>query len=212
MNEKKWMVYLLRCSDKSLYCGISNDLNSRLIEHNSGKGARYTRSRRPVELVGIGPQMTKSDALKLEYRIKQLPADKKMAELKKGENGMTISKRDLQALNKDVKALQKKMEKLIAAAEKSQKPKSAKKTTAKPVKAKTTKRAPVKKARGKKRPVQTTAISQVLGIIDASKAGVDAATLMKETGFNDKKIRNILFKAHKDGKIKRVEKGIYAGV
>jgi putative endonuclease len=137
MTEKKWGVYLLRCSDNSLYCGTSNDLKGRLIDHNSGKGARYTRSRRPVKLVGIGPEMTKSEALKLEYRIKQLPADKKIAALKKEENGMTISKKDLQALNKDVKALEKKMEKLIAAAKKSVKPKSAKRPTAKSTKVKT---------------------------------------------------------------------------
>jgi putative endonuclease len=83
MSKKKWIVYLVRCSDKSLYCGISNDFKSRLIEHNSGKGAKYTKSRRPVELVGISPEMTKSDALKLEYRIKLLPADKKISELTK---------------------------------------------------------------------------------------------------------------------------------
>jgi putative endonuclease len=87
MNEKIWVVYLVRCSDNSLYCGISNDIRSRLIEHNSGKGARYTRSRGPVELVGIGSEMTKSEALKLEYRIKQLPADKKIAELTGKESG-----------------------------------------------------------------------------------------------------------------------------
>ena len=116
MNDKKWSVYLLQCSDNSLYCGISNDIKSRLIEHNSAKGARYTRSRRPVELVGIGPEMTKSEALKLEYRIKQLPADKKIAELKGTKSQMTISKKDLQALNKDVKALGAKMDRLLAAA------------------------------------------------------------------------------------------------
>lgn len=82
MNEKNWVVYLLRCSDNSLYCGTSNNLESRLIEHNSGKGAKYTRSRRPVELVGVSPGMTKIEALKLEYRIKQLPADEKVAQLK----------------------------------------------------------------------------------------------------------------------------------
>ena len=81
MDAKKWVVYLVRCSDKSLYCGISNDIKSRLIEHNSGKGAKYTRSRRPVELVGISPEMTKSDALKLEHKIKRVTADKKIAEL-----------------------------------------------------------------------------------------------------------------------------------
>ena len=144
MNKKKWVVYLVRCSDKSLYCGISNDLKSRLIEHNLGKGAKYTRSRRLVDLVGISPEMTKSEALKLEYRIKQLPADKKLSQLTKKENEMTI-RQDLKALQNEFKAIEKKMEKLIAAAEKSEKPKVAKKTAAKPVKAKITKRAPVKK-------------------------------------------------------------------
>lgn len=114
MIDKKWIVYLVRCSDNSLYCGISNDLKIRLIEHNSGKGARYTRSRRPVELVGIGPEMTKSEALKLEYRIKQLPADKKMAELTGKESGITISKKDLQTMHKDVKALGNKIDMLLA--------------------------------------------------------------------------------------------------
>ncbi len=86
MNNKKWVVYLVRCFDKSLYCGISNDLKSRVIEHNLGKGAKYTRSRRPVDLVGISPEMTKSEALKLEYRIKQLPANKKISKLKRNDH------------------------------------------------------------------------------------------------------------------------------
>jgi putative endonuclease len=73
----------VRCCDRSLYCGISNDLPSRLKEHNSGMGAKYTRSRRPVELVCSSQEMTRSDALKLEYRIKQLPADRKITELHK---------------------------------------------------------------------------------------------------------------------------------
>ena len=83
MNEKKWVVYLLRCSDNSLYCGISNNIEKRLIEHNSGMGAKYTNSRRPVVLVVASCKMTKGDALKLEYGIKQLPADAKIKELEK---------------------------------------------------------------------------------------------------------------------------------
>ena len=82
MNNKNWLVYLIRCSDNSLYCGVTNNFKNRLIEHNSGKGAKYTRSRRPVELIAVSPEMTKSEALKLEYRIKQLPADKKISILK----------------------------------------------------------------------------------------------------------------------------------
>jgi putative endonuclease len=119
MNPKNWVAYLVRCSDKSLYCGISNDLKSRLIEHNSGKGAKYTRSRRPVELVGVSSELTKSEALKLEYRIKQLPADRKIAELKRKE--MTI-KRELEALQKEFKTLSKKVEKLIKVVEKPRRP------------------------------------------------------------------------------------------
>ena len=81
MNQKNWVVYLLRCSDNSLYCGVSNNIENRVVEHNSGMGAKYTRSRRPVVLVGTSRDMTKGEALKLEYRIKKLPADKKIAEL-----------------------------------------------------------------------------------------------------------------------------------
>ena len=124
---------------------------------------------------------------------------------------MTILKKDLQALNKDIQAIEKKMEKLITAVEKSEKPKVANKTTAKPAKAKTTKRSPAQKASAKKKTVQPTATDQVLNIIKRSKKGVNAATLMTKTGFDLKKVRNILTRAYKMGKIKRVEKGIYVG-
>jgi putative endonuclease len=211
MSEKKWVVYLVQCSDNSLYCGISNDIKNRLMEHNSGKGAKYTKSRRPVDLVGISPEMTKSEALKLEYSIKQLPADKKLAALKRKENGMTISKKDLLALNKDIKALERKMEKLIREFDKGKKAKVTKKAAAKPAKAKTIKRLPAKKAHAKKRPAKLTATDKVLRIINRSKKGVDVATLMKKTGFDNKKISNILHRTYKQGKIKRVEKGIYVG-
>ena len=93
MSDKNWVAYLVRCSDNSLYCGISNDIENRLIEHNSGIGDKYTRSRRPDVLVGISPEMTKSEALKLEYKIKRLPVDKKLARLTRKEKVMTISKK-----------------------------------------------------------------------------------------------------------------------
>jgi len=209
MNKKKWVVYLVRCSDKSLYCGISNDYKSRLIEHNSGKGAKYTRSRRPVELVGIGPEMTKSEALKLEYSIKQLPADKKISKLTRKENVMAILKKDLQSLQREIKALGRKMEKLIKEFDKGKKAKVTKKTKAKSIKAKITKRSPAQKAPAKKKTAKLTATDLVLRIIKRSKKGVDTATLMKKTGFDKKKITNILQRTYKQGKIKRVEKGIY---
>jgi len=124
---------------------------------------------------------------------------------------MTI-KQGLQALNRDIKALEKRMEKLIAAVEKSSKPKVAKKTTAKTAKAKTTRRSTAQKAPARKRTAQPTATDQVLRIINRSKKGVNAATLMTKTGFDLKKVRNILQRTFKQGKIKRVEKGVYVGV
>ena len=78
MSDGKWVVYLVRCSDSSLYCGVTNDLESRLAAHNAGNGAKYTRSRRPVQIAGVSPEMSKSEAFKLEHRVKQLPAAKKL--------------------------------------------------------------------------------------------------------------------------------------
>jgi putative endonuclease len=211
MNNKNWLVYLIRCSDNSLYCGVTNNFKNRLIEHNSGKGAKYTRSRRPVELVGISPEMTKSEALKLEYRIKQLPANKKISKLKGKENEMTILKKDLQALNKDIQALGKTIDKLIAVVEKGETTKVAKKTTVKPIKAKTTKRSPAQKAPARKKTAQPTATDQVIGIINGAKNGVNTATLMKKTGFDQRKIWSIINRASKAGKIKRAGRGVYVG-
>jgi hypothetical protein len=181
------------------------------MDHNSGKGAKYTRSRRPVELVGISPEMTKSGALKLEYKIKQLPPDKKITALARKENVMAILKKDLQSLQREIKALGRKMEKLITEFDKGKKTKVTKKVTAKPTKAKTTKKAPAKKAPAKKGTAKLTATDKVLRIIKGSKRGVDTTTLMKMTGFNQKKVTNILQRTFKQGKIKRVEKGIYVG-
>jgi putative endonuclease len=116
-SKKKWVAYLVRCSDNSLYCGISNDLKIRLLDHNSGKGAKYTRTRRPVKLVGISSELTKSEALKLEYKIKQLPVARKIAELTRKEEERTIEQ-GLKALLKEFKTLGKKVEKLTKAVEK----------------------------------------------------------------------------------------------
>ncbi len=75
-----WHVYMVRCSDGTLYTGITNDLENRIEAHNSGRdGARYTRSRRPVKLVYSEQAGSKSSAARLEYRIKKLPRGKKDA-------------------------------------------------------------------------------------------------------------------------------------
>ncbi len=79
----KWQVYLLKCGDGTLYCGITSDLNTRIKEHNDGTGAKYTRGRGPLTLVAATPLMSKSDALRLEIKIKKQPAAKKVPMLKK---------------------------------------------------------------------------------------------------------------------------------
>lgn len=65
-------VYILKCRDGSLYTGYTNNLERRLKTHNSGKGAKYTRCRLPVELVYYETYETKSEAMKREYYIKQM--------------------------------------------------------------------------------------------------------------------------------------------
>ena len=74
-----WLVYLLECSDGSFYAGITNRLEHRLEAHNSGLGARYTRSRRPVILLATQEHADRSEASKAEMKLKQLPRDKKLA-------------------------------------------------------------------------------------------------------------------------------------
>ncbi|NDV20036.1 GIY-YIG nuclease family protein [Pseudodesulfovibrio sp. JC047] len=66
-----WYVYLMRCADDSLYCGITTDVERRLKEHNAGTASKYTRSRRPVCVAAAGMVADKSAALKLEMAIKK---------------------------------------------------------------------------------------------------------------------------------------------
>jgi putative endonuclease len=80
--KKDWLVYLLKCSDDTLYTGITNNLNKRLRAHNSGKGAKYTRSRAPVVLMACKDGFTRSEASKMEYKIKKLRRDQKIKLIK----------------------------------------------------------------------------------------------------------------------------------
>jgi len=72
-------VYILRCADGTLYCGWTTDLEARLATHNSGKGAKYTRSRRPVELVYSETYDDRHDALSREWHIKRMTREEKLA-------------------------------------------------------------------------------------------------------------------------------------
>ena len=83
MKEKTWIVYILRCKDDTLYTGITDDLARRMAAHNSGKGAKYTRGRGPVEVVYTEVMESYSAALKREAAIKRLKRPEKMALLAK---------------------------------------------------------------------------------------------------------------------------------
>ena len=72
-----WFVYVVRCADDSLYCGIARDVAARLAEHEAGTGAKYTRGRGPLRLVHRRGCRDKGTALRLEYLIKQLPRAEK---------------------------------------------------------------------------------------------------------------------------------------
>ena len=76
-----WFVYILQCADKTLYTGITNDLDKRLLQHNGElkNGAKYTRSRQPVTLVYSESMGSRSEASKREYAIKNLSRSQKQS-------------------------------------------------------------------------------------------------------------------------------------
>ncbi|HZW84994.1 MAG TPA: GIY-YIG nuclease family protein, partial [Nitrososphaerales archaeon] len=75
----KYWVYIVRCADGTLYAGTATDVDRRIREHSSGKGARYTRGRRPVTLVYSELAGSRSDALRREFRLKRLTRTRKEA-------------------------------------------------------------------------------------------------------------------------------------
>lgn len=77
-------TYLLRCSDGSLYCGWTNDLQKRLASHNAGTGGKYTRTRLPVELVYYEEYATRQEAMSREYHIKRLSRQEKLRLIESG--------------------------------------------------------------------------------------------------------------------------------
>ena len=138
-------------------------------------------------------------------------------------------KKDLEAILKTLNGLVQKVQQLQEQIGEETKP--TKKPKAKAVKKKAVKKAPVKKVAVKKAPVkkavpkkavpkkavpkkatQATAVDTVLAIIKKSKKGVGMAALMEKTGYNQKKIANLVFKLRKQGKIKSVDKGVYVKV
>jgi putative endonuclease len=79
--NKAWVVYILQCKDNTLYTGITNNMKNRLIAHNQGRASKYTRGRLPVALSAVSNPMSKTEALRLEMRIKKLAKEEKIAAL-----------------------------------------------------------------------------------------------------------------------------------
>lgn len=77
-----WFVYILLCSDNSLYTGYSNNVKKRFLEHESGKGAKYTKSHKPIKIIYTEKFVSKLEALKREREIKSWDRNKKINELK----------------------------------------------------------------------------------------------------------------------------------
>lgn len=84
IDMNKYYAYLARCSDETLYAGYTTDIKERETAHNEGKGARYTRMRRPVKIVYFEEFVNRSDAMKREYQFKHLT--------KKDKESLIISK------------------------------------------------------------------------------------------------------------------------
>lgn len=74
----KYYLYILQTQDNTLYCGIARDVQKRFQEHLSGRGAKYTRSHKPVKIVYTKEFESRSEAQKEEYRIKHLSKEKKL--------------------------------------------------------------------------------------------------------------------------------------
>jgi putative endonuclease len=214
--DKDWVVYLVRCSDKSLYCGITNDLQNRLDAHNHGKGAKYTRSRTPVVLLGTSLKMTRSDALKLEHRIKMKPARRKLTELviekapRKMENELIQEiQMELLSVVKSIQQFTDSLITIVTAVEKLAQADSSPGAKAK--------RAPARKKvivkNGVVEKIKRIPANQIVyDIIQQSARGMDTAALMKATGYNQRKIHNITFRLKKEGRIKNVGRGVYKKV
>lgn len=79
-------TYLVKCADNTLYCGWTNHLEKRMEAHNQGKGAKYTKTRRPVELVYYESYPTKEEAMRREVQIKKLSRKDKLFLVEKSES------------------------------------------------------------------------------------------------------------------------------
>ncbi len=91
--EEPWFVYVLRCGDGSLYTGIAKDVPARLRQHEAGKGAKYTRGRGPLVLCAKKKCASKSDALRLELRVKALSKSEKLQRVSSSQRLAAFARR-----------------------------------------------------------------------------------------------------------------------
>ena len=86
--DASWWVYVLRCGEGSLYCGITNDLKRRVRQHREGTGARYTRGRGPLRIAHWWILGSKPEALKAEHAFKKLGSEQKRAAIRGCRRGV----------------------------------------------------------------------------------------------------------------------------
>ena len=86
-------VYILRCGDDSLYCGWTTNLETRILQHNAGQGAKYTRSRLPVELVYYEMYEDRHEALSREWHMKRLNREEKLKLIRDGKKSNSPDRR-----------------------------------------------------------------------------------------------------------------------
>lgn len=91
LEPSTWVLYVLRCGDGSLYCGITNNLARRVTLHQAGKGARYTRGRGPLKVIKSWPAVSMSAALKAERAFKALSKEAKIRKLRSRSKQDAIS-------------------------------------------------------------------------------------------------------------------------
>jgi putative endonuclease len=82
--SRAWYVYLLALGDGTLYCGVATDVDARVDAHRRGRGARYTRGRGPIEVLGVAGPFTQRTALRFELAVKRTPKPQKRARLAAG--------------------------------------------------------------------------------------------------------------------------------
>lgn len=90
-QEQSHFMYVLICADETLYTGYTTDVEARVEKHNSGKGAKYTAARRPVELLAAAQFETKHEAMSAEYHFKQLSRSEKLALIARADDNASFA-------------------------------------------------------------------------------------------------------------------------